>query len=288
VIADRLHVILGSKFEHNEYSGFEVQPSGRVLWTPTLRQMLAGSVTRAVRTPSRIEHDLEATSLVSLTPLTVSRFTPDKAFLSERLLAYEMQYRVQPASSLSLALSAFVNRHDDLLSIEPGAPFTDRVASPPRLVVPIALANGLHGESYGFELTSAVELADWWRLLANEIALARDGEEALDFIFCRGAYASRTFGNPPRLVLLDLKLSKIEGLDVLRAIKGDPRTKAIPVVIMTSSREERDLVDSYKLGVNAYVQKPIDFDQFRTLVKDLGLFWLVINEPPPPQAFEPT
>lgn len=122
--------------------------------------------------------------------------------------------------------------------------------------------------------------------LANEIAVVRDGEEALDFIFCRGPYASRSFGSPPRLVLLDLKLPKIEGLDVLRAMKNDPRTKAIPVVIMTSSREERDLVDSYKLGVNAYVQKPIDFDQFRRLVKDLGLFWLVINQPPPAQAFE--
>jgi CheY-like chemotaxis protein len=122
--------------------------------------------------------------------------------------------------------------------------------------------------------------------LANEIAIVRDGEDALDFIFCRGPHAGRSFGSPPRLVLLDLKLPKVDGLDVLRAIKGDPRTKAIPVVIMTASREERDLVESYKLGVNAYVQKPIDFDQFRTLVKDLGLFWLVINEPPPREAFE--
>jgi CheY-like chemotaxis protein len=87
---------------------------------------------------------------------------------------------------------------------------------------------------------------------------------------------------------LDLKLPKVEGLDVLRAIKSDPRTKAIPVVIMTSSREERDLVESYKLGVNAYVQKPVDFEQFRGVVKELGLFWLVINQPPPSQAFEAT
>ena len=122
--------------------------------------------------------------------------------------------------------------------------------------------------------------------LANEIAIARDGEEALDFIFCRGPYAHRTFDSPPRLVLLDLKLPKVDGLEVLKAIKGDPRTKAIPVVIMTSSREERDLVEGYRLGSNAYVQKPIDFDQFRKVVKDLGMFWLVINEPPPSQAFE--
>lgn len=116
--------------------------------------------------------------------------------------------------------------------------------------------------------------------LANDIAVARDGEEALDFVFCRGSHAHRSFENPPRLILLDLKLPKVDGLDVLRAIKSDPRTKAIPVVIMTSSGEERDLVESYKLGVNAYVQKPVDFEQFRGLVKELGLFWLVINQVP--------
>ena len=121
--------------------------------------------------------------------------------------------------------------------------------------------------------------------LANDITVARDGEEALDFVFCRGAHANRSFESPPRVILLDLKLPKVDGLDVLRAIKTDPRTKAIPVVIMTSSREERDLVESYKLGVNAYVQKPVDFEQFRGVVKELGLFWLVINQAPPSQAF---
>jgi CheY-like chemotaxis protein len=124
--------------------------------------------------------------------------------------------------------------------------------------------------------------------LANKITIARDGEEALDFIFCRGPYADRTMKVPPRLILLDLKLPKVDGIEVLRAVKGDPRTKAIPVVIMTSSREERDLVDSYKLGANAYVQKPISFDQFRDVVKELGLFWLVINQAPPPSAFDAT
>jgi CheY-like chemotaxis protein len=124
--------------------------------------------------------------------------------------------------------------------------------------------------------------------LANDITVARDGEEALDFVFCRGSYAHRSFQNPVRLILLDLKLPKVGGLEVLKAIKGDSRTKAIPVVIMTSSREERDIVDGYKLGVNAYVQKPVDFEQFRGVVKELGLFWLVINQAPPPQAFDAT
>jgi two-component system response regulator len=116
--------------------------------------------------------------------------------------------------------------------------------------------------------------------LANKIYVARDGEEALDFLFCRGAFAERTFEVPPKLVLLDLKLPKVGGMEVLKEIKSDPRTKTIPVVIMTSSKEERDLVASYSLGVNSYIQKPVDFNQFRDTVKQVGLYWLVINQPP--------
>ena len=121
--------------------------------------------------------------------------------------------------------------------------------------------------------------------LANRIEVARDGEEALDFLFCRGPYSERTFSNPPRLVLLDLKLPKVNGLEVLSQIKSDARTKAIPVVILTSSREESDVASGYNLGVNSYIQKPVDFEQFQKVVKELGLFWLVVNEPPPPSAF---
>jgi CheY-like chemotaxis protein len=114
--------------------------------------------------------------------------------------------------------------------------------------------------------------------LANQIQVVRDGEEALDFLFCRGAFANRSFDKPPRLVLLDLKLPKLDGIEVLRQIKGDPRTKIIPVVIMTSSKEERDLVNGYSLGVNSYIQKPVEFEQFRETVKRIGLYWLVINQ----------
>jgi CheY-like chemotaxis protein len=116
--------------------------------------------------------------------------------------------------------------------------------------------------------------------LANHIFVARDGEEALDFIFCRGAFSHRSFDHPPKLVLLDLKLSKADGMEVLKQVKSDPRTKVIPVVIMTSSKEERDLVASYHLGANSYIQKPVDFEQFRETVKTVGLYWLVINQPP--------
>ncbi len=121
--------------------------------------------------------------------------------------------------------------------------------------------------------------------LVNKIEVLEDGEQALDFLFCRNEYAHRSFERPPRLVLLDLKLPKVDGMEVLQAIKSDPRTRAIPVVILTASREEADLINGYKFGTNAYIQKPVDFEQFRRIVKELGLFWLVVNQPPPAAAF---
>ena len=116
--------------------------------------------------------------------------------------------------------------------------------------------------------------------LANSIYVVRDGEEALDFLFCRGAFSQRSFDHPPKVVLLDLKLPKVNGLEVLKRVKGDERTRTIPVVIMTSSKEERDLFESYGSGVNSYIQKPVDFEQFRTTVKTLGMYWMVVNQPP--------
>ncbi len=116
--------------------------------------------------------------------------------------------------------------------------------------------------------------------LASRVFIARDGEEALDFLFCSGPHAQRSFEQPPKLVLLDLKLPKVDGMQVLKQIKGDPRTKTIPIVMMTSSREERDMLNGYNLGVNSYLQKPVDFDQFRKMVKLLGLYWLLSNQPP--------
>ncbi|MGB0034028.1 MAG: response regulator [Candidatus Acidiferrales bacterium] len=121
--------------------------------------------------------------------------------------------------------------------------------------------------------------------LANRVHVVRDGEEALDFLFCRGPFSDRHFETPPNLVLLDLKLPKVDGLQVLQAVKADPRTKAIPVIILTSSKEERDLMISYKLGVNSYIQKPMNFAEFQEVVRQLGLYWLLVNCKPPVGAF---
>ena len=117
--------------------------------------------------------------------------------------------------------------------------------------------------------------------LANRVFVARDGEEALEFLFCTGTHAERSFDHPPKLILLDLKLPKVDGMQVLKQIKGDLRTKTIPVVLMTSSREEQDLLNSYQLGVNAYVVKPLKFNDFVEAVRQVGVFWAVINEMPP-------
>lgn len=121
--------------------------------------------------------------------------------------------------------------------------------------------------------------------LCNRIEIARDGEEALDFLFCRGAFTQRDPDSHPKLILLDLKLPKVDGLEVLRQIKQDERTRAIPVVIPTSSRQESDMVRSYQLGTNSYIQKPVDFDQFRGIIKQLGYYWLLVNQAPPQNAF---
>lgn len=117
--------------------------------------------------------------------------------------------------------------------------------------------------------------------ILNEIAVARDGVEALEYLFAEGAHADRKGGLMPQVVLLDLKLPKLDGLRVLRRLRADPRTKLLPVVLLTSSNEEEDLVNGYGLGANSYVRKPVDFDQFREAIRELSLYWLVLNEPPP-------
>lgn len=117
--------------------------------------------------------------------------------------------------------------------------------------------------------------------LANKLFWVKDGEEALEFIFADGTYDGRKGETNPKVILLDLKLPKVDGLEVLRKVRSDENTKLIPVVVLTSSKEEQDMIDSYELGVNSYIVKPVDFDKFLETVSELGLYWLLLNEPPP-------
>ena len=121
--------------------------------------------------------------------------------------------------------------------------------------------------------------------LANKIVVVRDGEEALDFLFCQGNFSGRRFEDAPRVVLLDLKLPKVDGLQVLRRLKQDPRTHAIPVIVLTTSKEERDMLSSYEFGVNSYIQKPVNFSDFQEVVRQFGMYWLLVNAKAPPAAF---
>lgn len=117
------------------------------------------------------------------------------------------------------------------------------------------------------------------RNLANNVHVAKDGAEALDFLFATGAYVDRNPNHTPKVVLLDLKLPKVSGLEVLKKLKADERTRTIPVVVLTSSQEEKDMVESYKLGVNSYIVKPVDFDKFVEAIGEIGLYWLLVNKP---------
>jgi len=122
--------------------------------------------------------------------------------------------------------------------------------------------------------------------ICNRVQVAQDGEEALDFLFCRGSHSNRDPACHPKLILLDLKLPKVDGLEVLKAIRSDPHTRALTVVILTSSKQEMDMLQGYQLGVNSYIQKPVDFDQFREVIKRLGYYWLVVNQAAPAHSFE--
>ncbi|MFN2463368.1 MAG: response regulator [Candidatus Dormibacteria bacterium] len=119
--------------------------------------------------------------------------------------------------------------------------------------------------------------------LSNRLQVVRDGEEALDFIFARGAFSGRNMVHGPKVILLDIKLPKVDGLEVLKQIKADERTRTIPVVLLTSSREERDIVAGYSNGANSYIVKPVDFEQFTESVRTIGMYWLLLNKPPAPE-----
>lgn len=168
LIPERLFLTLGSKFEHNDYSGFEMQPSGRLLWKPSPNQALWASIARAVRTPSRLEHDSSLTGLTNpnSTPPTFIRLTgEDDLFDSERVIAYEVGYRTQPMRRLSFDLAAFYNRYTHLLSLQPGAPFTESVPpDPDRVIAPFFYENRVEGHTYGVEVMSDWQVQEWWRV----------------------------------------------------------------------------------------------------------------------------
>ncbi len=119
--------------------------------------------------------------------------------------------------------------------------------------------------------------------ILNPVTIVRDGAEALDYLFCQGVYAGRDASRQPAVTLLDLKLPKVDGLEVLKRLRADQRTRLLPVVILTSSKEEQDLVSGYSLGANSYIRKPVDFTQFMEAIRQVGLYWLMMNEPPPPK-----
>jgi iron complex outermembrane receptor protein len=164
LVSDRLHVTVGSKFEHNDYSGFEAQPTVSIVWTPAHNQTVWASVSRAVRTPSRVEQDLDITSLASINGPIFIRVIGNKNFESEKLVAYQAGYRIQPSSWLSLDLALFLNDHSDLLSVAAGTPFSESVPAPAHTVYPFSLVNGLHGTSHGGELAADLRPLAWWRL----------------------------------------------------------------------------------------------------------------------------
>ena len=120
--------------------------------------------------------------------------------------------------------------------------------------------------------------------IANEVVVARDGQEALDYLFGTGSYAGRDLSALPQIVLLDLQLPRVSGLEVLRQVRADPRTAYLPIVVLTSSNEDQDVIEGYRLGANSYVRKPVDFNEFSEAVRTLGLYWLVLNQSSPPKA----
>ena len=166
LVPNRVHVTLGSKFEHNDYSGFEVQPSARLVLAFSPEHIAVFSVARAVRTPSRVEHDLELNNQFTAPQLPFAaflRFVPNKQFEPEKLIAYEAGYRVRPSSRLSVMLSTFINQHNDNLDTELGTAFVEDDPAPRHVAIPVRWVNNLHGNSHGLEVTSDLRLTEWWR-----------------------------------------------------------------------------------------------------------------------------
>jgi iron complex outermembrane receptor protein len=225
LVAERLRFTIGAKFEHNDYSGFEIQPSARLLWTPTPQHSIWAAVSRAVRTPSRVEHDLAATVLLDAGTSTFVRAIGDGAFTAEKLLAYELGYRLQPISRLFLDVAAFYNQYTDLFSLEPGTPFLETSPPPGRVIIPFFLRNKLHGEVYGVELAADWQPFDWWRVSGSyaylQLNLGRDTDSAdpttvqtTEGSSPHNQVSLRSFMNLPGHLALDLVLRYVDRLSV--------------------------------------------------------------------------
>lgn len=224
-LADDWRLTLGSKFEHNDYSGFEIQPSGRLMWTPTARQSLWAGVSRAVRTPSRVEHDL-AITVFSPPPSDFIRVIGDEAFVSEKVIAYEAGHRLQIMPELFVDTAVFFNDYDDLESFEPKAPFTEVGADGPRTVRPLFFRNKVHGESYGFEVAADAAITDWWRLHGAysflKIELRRDpgsldpGHQVVEGSSPRNQVTMRSTMNLPQEIQFDGVLRYVDSLPAQR------------------------------------------------------------------------
>jgi iron complex outermembrane receptor protein len=221
LVRDRLRFAVGAKVEHNDYSGVELQPSGRLLWTPEARHTAWASVARAVRTPSRIEHDVDVTFRTPGAP-AFGRLLGDSGFDAEKVVNYQTGYRVRPLPRLFLDVVAFYNRYDDLLSIEPGPPFTEARPRPPHVVLPLVIDNGLHGETYGVELAADAAVADWWRVNAVysylDVSLRHDpdsldrSQEALAGTAPHNLVTLRSLMNLPWRLELDGVLRYVDNL----------------------------------------------------------------------------
>ena len=195
IVRDRLSLTIGSKFLHNSYSGFEVEPGARILWTPNQRQTVWAAVTRAVRTPSRVEEDLQLTGMLAPNPLTFYRIIGDREFSSENLVGYEIGYRSLVKPKLYVDIAAFFNNYDHLLSVEPGAPFSENTPAPPHTVVPLFFRNGNLGKTSGFEIAPDWTPISFWRLKGSYSYLYMDMKKSAGSLDT--TTASSTQGSSP-------------------------------------------------------------------------------------------
>src|SRR6266849_265758 len=269
IVGNQLSLTVGSKFLHNNYSGFDAQPSARLLWTPSPRQTLWAAVTRAVRTPSRLEEDFQLTGVLIPNPLTFFRIVGDRKFSSESLIGYEAGYRSLVGPKFFLDIATFYNKYDHLLSLEPGAPFSENSPPTPHLVVPFFFRNGMLGTTTGVEIAPDWTPTRWWRLRGSYSYLHID--------------LKARAGSPDRTTASSTEGSSPHHQVVIQSSLDLPKNLEFDQTYRYVSALPAQMVGGYgTAGVNSYIQKPVDFNQLRETIRQLGLYWLVVNEVPHP------